>query len=100
MIRHVCDTVAGRVPVAVCGEAAADHAAVPVLLGLGVRELSVSPHSVPSVKARTRALDLARCTSLAYAALDLEDAASVRQLVSAELIDGNELIPDLASSAN
>ena len=82
LIQQVCHTAAGRVPVAVCGEAAADHAAIPVLLGLGVRELSVSPHSVPSVKARARALDLAHCISLAHAALDLDDAAAVRQLVS------------------
>jgi phosphocarrier protein FPr len=57
LIRHVCHTAGGRVPVAVCGEAAADHTAIPVLLGLGVRELSVSPKSVPPVKARARALD-------------------------------------------
>jgi multiphosphoryl transfer protein len=100
LIRHVCHTAAGRVPVAVCGEAAADHTAIPVLLGLGVRELSVSPHSVPSVKARTRALDLGRCTTLAHAALDLDDAASVRQLVSSSLIGDDELIPDLEPSAS
>ena len=52
LIRHVCRAAHGRVPVAVCGEAAADPIAIPVLLGLGVRELSVAPHSVPSVKAR------------------------------------------------
>ena len=100
LIRHVCHTAAGRVPVAVCGEAAADHTAIPVLLGLGVRELSVSPKSVPSVKARARALDLARCASLAHAALDLDDAASVRRLVSASLNGDDELIPDLAASSN
>jgi phosphoenolpyruvate-protein kinase (PTS system EI component) len=61
LIRHVCHTAGGTVPVAVCGEAAADHTAIPVLIGLGVRELSVSPKSVPSVKARARTLDLARC---------------------------------------
>jgi multiphosphoryl transfer protein len=100
LVRHVCHTAAGLVPVAVCGEAAADQTAIPVLLGLGVRELSVSPQSVPSVKARVRTLDLARCTSLAEAALDLDDAASVRQMVSSALIGDDELIHDLASSAN
>jgi phosphoenolpyruvate-protein kinase (PTS system EI component) len=48
----------------------------------GTNELSVSPHSVAIVKARVRVLDLARCTSLAEAALDADDAAAVRQLVS------------------
>jgi phosphoenolpyruvate-protein kinase (PTS system EI component) len=81
LIRHVC-SAAGTVPVAVCGEAAADPIAIPILLGLGVRELSVSPRSVPTVKARVRSLDLARCRPLANAALDADDAATVRQLVS------------------
>ncbi len=88
LIRHVCHTAGDRLPIAVCGEAAADHTAIPVLLGLGVRELSVSPKSVPSVKARARVLDIARCASLADAAIDLDDAASVRRLVSSSLGDG------------
>jgi len=100
LIRHVCRAAEGRVPVAICGEAAADQTAIPVLLGLGVRELSVSPHAVPSVKARVRALDLACCTSLADAALDLDDAASVRQLVSTSVLGDDEPIPDLGSAAS
>ncbi len=86
LIRHVCRAAAGRFPVAVCGEAAADEAAIPVLLGLGVRELSVSPRSVPGVKARVRELDLAHCASLAEAALDLAAAAEVRHLVEQSAI--------------
>jgi multiphosphoryl transfer protein len=94
LIRYVCHTAAGRVPVAVCGEAAADPIAIPVLLGLGVRELSVSPHSVPIVKAQVRALDVARCTSLANAALDLDDATTVRQLVSSTDSSDNKVRRD------
>jgi multiphosphoryl transfer protein len=99
LIRHVCHTAGDRIPVAVCGEAAADHTAIPVLLGLGVRELSVSPKSVPSVKARARGLDLARCASLADTAIDLDDAASVRRLVSSSLDSDGEPTPLLATSA-
>jgi multiphosphoryl transfer protein len=95
LIRHVCHTAGVRIPVAVCGETATDHTAIPVLLGLGIRELSVSPKSVPSVKARARALDLARCASLADTAIDLDDANSVRRLVSSSLHD--ELTPVLAT---
>ena len=83
LIDHVCRTVASRIPVTVCGELAADPHAVPVLVGLGVRRLSVASRSVPAVKARVRMLDLGRCTALAAAALDLDDAASVRALVTA-----------------
>jgi phosphoenolpyruvate-protein kinase (PTS system EI component) len=42
---------------------------------------------VPAVKARVRKLDLARCTALAHAALALDDAAAVRQLVASALAD-------------
>jgi phosphoenolpyruvate-protein phosphotransferase/dihydroxyacetone kinase phosphotransfer subunit len=82
LIQQVCANAAGRVPVAVCGEAAADEVAIPILLGLGVRELSVSPPAVPWVKALVRTLDLARCASLAAAAMDLDDAPAVRRLVA------------------
>jgi phosphocarrier protein FPr len=99
LIRHVCHTAGGKIPVTVCGEAAADHTAIPVLLGLGIRELSVSPKAVASVKARARALDLAGCASLADIAIDLDDAASVRQLVSSSLHGDDELTPVLAASA-
>jgi phosphocarrier protein FPr len=99
LIRHICHTAAGKVAIAVCGEAAADHTAIPVLLGLGVRELSVSPKSVPSVKARARVLNIAHCASLAEAALELDDAASVRRLVFSSLDGDDALIPVLAASA-
>ena len=69
--------------VAVCGEIAADHAAVPLLVGLGVRELSVGPHAVPRVKARVRELDLEQCVVVAKQSLSLESATEVRDLVQA-----------------
>ena len=81
LIDHVCRAARGRIDVAVCGEAAADELAIPVLAGLGVHELSVSPAAVPRVKAAVRELDLARCTTLAAQALTLADADDVRKLV-------------------
>ena len=87
LIQQVCNAAHGQIPVAVCGEAAADPTAIPILLGLGVGELSVSGLSVPSVKARVRALDLTQCATLAKDALELGDAAEVRHLVSSALAD-------------
>jgi phosphocarrier protein FPr len=83
LIDHVCRAARGRIDVAVCGEAASDDLAIPVLLGLGVRELSVSPSAVPRVKAAVRELDVARCTALAREALTLAGADDVRKLVLA-----------------
>ncbi len=67
--------------VGVCGGMASDPQAVPLLVGLGVDELSVSIPAIPSVKAQIRSLSLAACDELAARALDLDSAASVRALV-------------------
>jgi phosphoenolpyruvate-protein phosphotransferase len=85
LIDRVCQAARDRVDVAVCGEVAADATAVPLLIGLGVRELSVGPHAVPRVKARVRELDLEQCAVVAKQALALESAAEVRDFVSAAL---------------
>jgi multiphosphoryl transfer protein len=81
LIHHVCRAARGRIDVAVCGEAASDELAIPVLVGLGVRELSVSPPAVPRVKAAVRELDVERCATLAGEALTLAGADDVRKLV-------------------
>jgi phosphoenolpyruvate-protein phosphotransferase len=67
--------------VAVCGGVAADHTAVPILLGLGVRELSVVPAAIPALKSRIRSLRIAECEKLAQSCLSLGSAAEVRGLV-------------------
>ena len=64
--------------VGVCGALASETLAVPVLLGLGVDELSVSVPLVPSIKARVRQLDYAECQALAQRVLGLECAGQVR----------------------
>jgi phosphocarrier protein FPr len=84
LIDRVCRAAArDRVDVAVCGEAASDELAIPVLVGLGVRELSVSPSAVPRVKETIRQLDTRRCRPLAQQALTLAGADDVRKLVLA-----------------
>jgi phosphocarrier protein FPr len=85
LVARVCQAAAGRADVAVCGEVAVDPAAVPLLIGLGVRELSVAPHAVPRVKARVRELDLEPCAVVAKQSLSLESAADVRDFVAAAL---------------
>jgi phosphocarrier protein FPr/phosphocarrier protein len=67
--------------VAVCGGLASDPVAVPILIGLGVRELSVVPASIPQIKALVRDVTLESAASLAQAALQLESAEAVRALV-------------------
>jgi multiphosphoryl transfer protein len=67
--------------VAVCGGVAADRAAVPILLGLGVRELSVVPAVIPELKRQIGVLRILECRELAQRCLKLGSAAEVRGLV-------------------
>ncbi|HYD53989.1 MAG TPA: phosphoenolpyruvate--protein phosphotransferase, partial [Gemmatimonadaceae bacterium] len=67
--------------VGVCGALAGDVSAVPVLVGLGVDELSADVPLVPAVKARVRALSKEECAVTAREALAAEDGAAVRSLV-------------------
>jgi phosphoenolpyruvate-protein phosphotransferase len=66
--------------VGVCGGIASDPQAVPLLIGLGVDELSVSVPTIPSIKAQIRQLSLADCQQLAQEALKKDTAADVRAL--------------------
>jgi phosphoenolpyruvate-protein phosphotransferase len=65
---------------AVCGALASDPLAVPLLLGLGVRELSCVPAMIPRLKALVRKVSLTDCEALADAALKLASAPQVRAL--------------------
>ncbi len=71
---------AGR-KVGVCGGIASDPAGVPILVGLGVDELSVSLPAIPGIKAQIRGLRRDACRELAEKALAAESAAEVRALV-------------------
>jgi len=65
----------------VCGEAASDPVLVPLLVGLGVGELSVGAARVAAVRAQVRELDLARAEQLSRRALAAPDADAVAALV-------------------
>lgn len=66
--------------VGVCGNMAADPMAAPILLGLGVDELSVSIPNVAALKAQIRALTMDQAEAVARAALACGSAAEVRAL--------------------
>jgi phosphocarrier protein FPr/phosphocarrier protein len=70
-------------PVAVCGGIAADPLAAPLLIGLGVGELSVPAPVIANLKAAVHALRIAECRDAAKSALTLESAAAVRALARA-----------------
>ncbi len=86
VLRLIERTVAGAHAhkrwVGICGALAGDPEAVPVLVGLGVDELSVSVPVVPAVKAQIRTLSLSECRTTAQQALEAGDSAEVRALVN------------------
>jgi phosphoenolpyruvate-protein kinase (PTS system EI component) len=77
LIAHVVAAAgAAGVTVSVCGDAAADPAVLPLLIGLGVRTFSVGAARLPQVAAWVSAADTARCAALAQEAMQ---AATARQ---------------------
>jgi phosphoenolpyruvate-protein kinase (PTS system EI component) len=71
-----------RKPVAVCGGLASDPLGARILVGLGIRELSVVPAAIAAVKASLAAATLDQCRALARQALEADSAASVRHLAA------------------
>ena len=65
----------------VCGEMAADPEALPLLIGAGVRKLSMNAYSLPRIKKQVRALPLSKAKSLFEAASKLPDEKAIRALV-------------------
>jgi phosphocarrier protein FPr len=79
LIKITCDAAAAHdKPVSLCGEVAGDPLAAPLLLGLGVTELSVPLPAVPPIKETVRGVTLAHCRTLAAAALACDSVAAVR----------------------
>jgi phosphoenolpyruvate-protein phosphotransferase len=73
--------------VGVCGGLASDRLAVPLLIGLGVTELSASPRFVPELKALVRRLDTRACRALAIRALAAASPREVRAMVREFLLE-------------
>ncbi len=76
-----------RIPIAVCGEVAGDPRYAVLLLGLGIRDLSMSAVSLPLVKQRIRSLDIGEATRRAQSIMDQSDAG----VIAAMLDDFNAL---------
>ena len=83
LLRLIAQTCIGAAKhgrwVGVCGALASDPLATPVLVGLGVTELSVSPPQIGEIKDRVRHLDAAQCRQLSQELLNLSSAKAVRQ---------------------
>ncbi|MEM6730051.1 MAG: putative PEP-binding protein, partial [Myxococcota bacterium] len=86
-VLRVLNTVAkaaksARIPVAICGEMAGDLDAIPLLLGMGFDELSMSASAIPRVKRLVRELRRSDTVHLADEALQCRSTKAVRKLLA------------------
>jgi phosphotransferase system enzyme I (PtsI) len=70
-----------RMPVSICGELAANPRITPLLLGLGVRSLSMNAGAVPRVKQVVRGVEIDDCARLARRVMEQSDRETIRSLL-------------------
>lgn len=85
------------VSVAMCGEMAGDPRAVPLLLGLGLDELSMNAMTIPRVKQVVRRTDVGLWRDLAREALAMPTASDVAELINREL---TKQFPDIFGASS
>jgi len=81
----------GNIPVNVCGQMSSSITYTMLLLGLGLRHLSVTPSAVPGIKKLCRSVTLAQCEAVAARALKLDNARDVKNYLKEEL---KRLLPE------
>jgi phosphotransferase system enzyme I (PtsI) len=81
MIKMVVESGRARgIWTGICGEMASDIQLTPLLIGLGVEELSATSVMVPRVKKAVQSLDAEACAKLAAEALESDDSAAILEL--------------------
>ncbi len=80
----VASAAKARKPVILCGECAADPAMIPLLIGLGIREISVAARHIPLVKDAIRKWRLIEACRLAEGALEYPTAGELKDFLAAE----------------
>ncbi|MCC5602439.1 phosphoenolpyruvate--protein phosphotransferase [Nostoc favosum] len=90
VLRMVQQTIqaahAAGISVGLCGELAADTLATPILLGLGLDELSVNPQSIPGVKQAIARFCIVESEAIVASVLQQDSAEHVRELMSTSVI--------------
>lgn len=93
MIRHVVEEgKKAGIKISLCGEMAGDPLCIPILLGLGIDELSMNARSIPLVKNIVRAIPVAQARQDFERVIGLSTAREVRQYLLARM---KKMIPEL-----
>jgi phosphotransferase system enzyme I (PtsI) len=96
---------AHHIPVSICGAMASDALAATLLIGLGLRELSMEAAAIPEIKEALRRVSVAECEVIAHAALASDSAEAVEGLVARafaprlyDLLTGSSDVPPAEGS--
>jgi phosphotransferase system enzyme I (PtsI) len=81
-----------EVPTSLCGQMSADPVYTMLLLGLGLRSLSVPPSAVPEIKRICRSVTIEQCETVAHRALGMDTAREIDNYLWEEL---RKVAPDL-----
>ncbi|OQX28665.1 MAG: phosphoenolpyruvate--protein phosphotransferase [Spirochaeta sp. LUC14_002_19_P3] len=73
--------IAAGTPISICGEAAVDPEAIPLLLAFGIRKLSASPERLPAMKHLIRTLSVKNCKQFLTSVWTMENAGEIRAAV-------------------
>jgi phosphotransferase system enzyme I (PtsI) len=83
LIKQVADAAKhNNIPVSMCGEMAGEPLYLPILLGLGLEELSTNAQAIPVVKNTIRALDIKICRAFVKKILELNTIEEIENLVN------------------
>jgi phosphoenolpyruvate-protein phosphotransferase (PTS system enzyme I) len=70
-----------KIPVSICGEVASDPDLIPLFIGLGIEEFSMTPQALLEVKAKVRSLSYKECHKLASQAVKAWTGTEVKNLL-------------------
>jgi phosphotransferase system enzyme I (PtsI) len=94
LIRLAVEAARARsIGVNVCGQMSGNPANTMLLLGLGLRQLSVTPSAIPEIKRVVRGVTLEQCMAVAARALAMESARNIDNYLKEEL---HRALPELA----
>jgi phosphoenolpyruvate-protein phosphotransferase (PTS system enzyme I) len=75
-----------RIPISLCGEMAGDPRLSALLIGLGIRELSMAPSRLPEVKRMVRGLNLLEATTYAGRVMAQSSEAAIKELIEQQVV--------------
>jgi phosphotransferase system enzyme I (PtsI) len=70
-----------KIPLSVCGEIASNPKFIPLLIGMGIKQLSVAARYIPLIRQTIKGVDMAECKKLAEQALSLISVDEIKQLL-------------------